>query len=175
MKLPGWWRRHFLLVEAVISLVVTAGFAAWAWRCDGWYQLDVLFAGVRPTFYQTLAAIFGSLFGFVLAAVAIVLGFTESDRFKVLRESDHYSDLWRIFKETIRSLGIATLAAVVALIVDRDDAPSRIAGLAVVLTSVYTILRLARCVWVLEMVVSIVVSKQRNLHPESHVDVTGDE
>jgi hypothetical protein len=123
IRLPAFWRRHFLAVEALLALLVTIGFSVWYWRLGGISVAGVLLKDNRGVLYGTVASIFGSLLGFVITATSIVLGFSVSERLAVVRESTQYPMLWKTFSGTIRTLAGATVIALVCLLVDRDRDP----------------------------------------------------
>ncbi|MGD8453844.1 MAG: hypothetical protein PVJ57_18675, partial [Phycisphaerae bacterium] len=105
---------------------------------------------------SSLSGIFGSLLGFAIAAEAIVLGLCGSDRLTIVRNSRHYSTLWRVFRWAIRSLALATVAALLALVLDRDKHPLMPFLYAAVFFSLLAGVQLARTIWVLEQVVRVV-------------------
>ena len=80
-----------------------------------------------------------------------------------MRESKPYPTLWKVFTATIRTLGFATVVALFGLILDRDNHPMNPVLYLTVFASVLAALRLARCAWVLENVITLVagVSKER--------------
>lgn len=95
--------------------------------------------------------------------MSIVLGYAASDRLTIVRNSRHYPTLWKVFMATIRALGIATMVALVALVLDRDTEPASILLYVCVWSTSLAVLRLMRCLWVLEQVVILVTgpSKER--------------
>lgn len=110
----------------------------------------------RGLIYGTFAAIFGSLLGFAIAAESIVLGLSGSEHLRIVRESRHYSTLWQVFRWTIRTLALATVAALVALILDRDKAPRTVCLYLSTFFGLLAAVQLARTIWVLEQVVKVV-------------------
>lgn len=110
----------------------------------------------RGLVYGTVAAIFGSLLGFAIAAQSIVLGLSGSEQLHIVRKSKHYSTLWRVFRWTIRTLGLATVAALNALIFDRDKDPCTTWFYVCTFFALLATAHLARTIWVLEQVVKIV-------------------
>jgi hypothetical protein len=113
----------------------------------------------RSAIYQTAASIFGSLLGFVIAALSLVIGFSGSPSLKLVRESSHYPTLWKTFAAANRALGLATVMSFLALIFDRDHCPSRLIFFAVVYAALLAALRVGRSVWILEQVVRLVAGK----------------
>lgn len=150
------WERYFLGVELALATLATAAFAVWVGAFHGRHVVDAVLAGQRAALYGGLVAVDGALLGFVIATTAIVLGFAQDDRFEVLRNSAYYPMLWRTFTSTIRFLGLATVAALVALLADHDANPNWPAMVACGGTSLIAGLRLARSVWVLEHVIRVV-------------------
>jgi len=147
---------NFLLCCVVASFASAAALVVWA----EWYQgRSVLFEvleGNRSPVYGALASIFGSLLGFVITAVSVVVGFTSSDRLAFVRNSKHYPKLWTSFTHTIKVLGLATLTSLAALILDRDSNPKCYMTYVNFFASILSILLLCRSIWALENVVAIV-------------------
>jgi MFS family permease len=156
--LPQWWRTHFLRAEFVVAALLALGFMVWGEYSGGAALVDATLKGNRGAVYGALASIFGSLLGFAMTAVSIVLGFSMSERLAVVRESRHYPTLWRVFLSGIKALGVATIVALIGLVFDRDSAPFRWVLYGCVMTAILAFLRLARCIWVLENIVSLVAS-----------------
>jgi len=165
MTLRGRWESRFLGAELVAALVVTLALAIWCSFFGGAKHVDEVLHGTRIGLYGTLGAIFGSLLGFVIATLTILLGFAESARLKVLRSSAHYPVLWRTLLSATKWLAVATLAAVAALVVDRDGAQNLGAFYACVFSSLVAALRLARSIWILENVVALVTSPSKARGP----------
>jgi hypothetical protein len=151
----GWWQRHFLLNEALLSAALAGAAILWMERFGGWKLAASLLQGNRGAIYGTLASIFGSLLGFIITAVSIALGFSASERLTIVRESRYYPHLWGVFMSATRWLALATVASIAALVADRDLAPIRGLTYAVWLLAVLSVARIARCLWVLENIVRI--------------------
>lgn len=159
--LPLVWRRYFLQVELGLSVVLTLGFVLWVERYHGLHIVTQILGGNRAAVYGALASIFGALLGFVITTVSIVIGFSTNERLAVVRESRQYNTLWDVFKSTTRVLGFATAAALVGLLMDRDNNPMRLVLYLVVFTVILSILRIARCIWVLENIIALVTSPSK--------------
>jgi len=119
------------------------------------------YKGNRSAVYGALASIFGSLLGFVITAVSIVIGFTASDRLAIVRESKHYPKLWTSFTHTIKVLGLATLTSLAALIADRDANPQCLMAYVNFFATSLAVMLICRSVWALENVVAIVAKPSK--------------
>jgi hypothetical protein len=156
-----WWDQNFLAAERTTALVGTAALTLSLLNTDVAASVMSLLSGSRSTVYGTLAGIFGSLLGFTITAVAIVLSFADSSRMALIRESPHYVTLWEIFKSSIRWLGAATCIALAALIVDRDRRPYIVVTVVVVYASLVSVLRVGRTIWILELLIGLVTSRPK--------------
>lgn len=150
------WASNYLICELFLSLAVTIGIAIWFERFQGLAKIDPLLKGQRAVVYGTISTIDGALLGFVIATIAIILGLVPSESFALVRGSTHYRDLWDTYKATIRALAFGTVAALVALLVDRDDTPNSAAMLVCLGLSILIVARISRSVWILGKVVSLV-------------------
>lgn len=155
---PAWWRRHFLAAELGVSvLAALLLFVWWKWG-HGAPVLKTIVHGNRGTVYGTLATLFGSLLGFVITALSVVLGLVTSERLKILRDSKYYKQLWDVFTSAIRVLGLTTTGWIIALFFDRDTAERPLILVVSLALSLLGAFRLARCVWVLERLVEVLTA-----------------
>lgn len=143
----------------------------YGYRYGGNHVIDGLLGESRETLYNALASIFASLFGFVIAATSIVLGVSGNARLAVVRESTSYSDLWRTLFSAIKWLGIATLVALSALVLDHQDDPTFWITHTVLILTAMVILRLWRCVWILQETIKLVTRRPRS----DTIDVDADD
>lgn len=153
-RISKGWSRHFLVVEAAIAAVVPSGFAAWVEWTHNYGAINDVLSGSRGAVYGTLASVFGALLGFVITTLSLVAGFTS--RLAPLRTSKYYDQLWEIFTSSTWTLGIATVVSVLALLLDRDAHQLRWVVYLVSWQTLLGVVRVFRCVWILEKVVLLV-------------------
>jgi hypothetical protein len=159
MSVVQWWKKNFLFAEMLLAIALALFFAAWVeWR--GSDIVDSTLKGNRGAVYGAIATIFGSLLGFVITSVSIVLSVSGDERLSLVRNSASYPVLWKVFTACIRSLSLATVVAMFGLILDRDGAPNHIVLYFCVGTGILAVFRIARCVWVLENIVKIVSARR---------------
>ena len=159
------YRLRFLELELTGVTLAWLAFVVWAEQFGGSSLLQALLSGSRADIYGTVASICGSLFGFAVTAVSVVIAVSGSTRLRLVRESKHFGDLWRIFFSCIRWLGVATLVLVAGLLLDRDAEPQMsifyLSTLAVGTVGV----RLVRTVWVLRRLVELVSAPSKGRPP----------
>ncbi len=155
-----FWKQNFHWLEPLVAFLL--GFAASIWlECTGrGCHVDSLLFGNRAAIYGTLASVFGAMLGFVLAAVSIILGFSALPQLAIVRESKHYPTLYKAFLLTTWILGAASLAALVALIFDRDDSPWRWGFYLAAVTGITATVCVVRSIWLLERIVLIACKAQ---------------
>ncbi len=153
--LPTWWRQRFLLTELLLCGVATAAIGVWVYRLGGDSVVDSWLIDRRQDLYTVLASVFGALLGFAITTVSIVLVAAQSDRMAALRDSKRYPQLWRTFFSAIWWLAFATVAAIVALLGDRDKAPVHMWFIILTGASFVVAVRLARVVVILERIVRL--------------------
>lgn len=83
-------------------------------------QLDSFLEKNGVPLYTTLAQIAAALLGFVITGVSIALVIVQDEKFSAFRETVHYQTLWRVFKSSTWSLGIATVIAIAAIFAADD-------------------------------------------------------
>lgn len=151
--LEDFWKKHFLWLELGLVILIWALFVYWCESKGGKDVVETILKERHGTVYGAVSAIFGSLLGFAITAESIVLGLSGSEQLEVVRKSVHYKTLWKVFMSTIRSLGIATILCIVALVFDRDLSPCRWFMYPAVFGGLWATARLCRCIWILEQVV----------------------
>ncbi len=151
------WRVHFLRFHLSLSILGCVAFSVWVFRFGGLRIVDPLLNGNRSAVYGTLAQISGTLLGFVITALSIIIGYSSSEKFDFLRKSRHYHTLWEVLLSTIKVLSITTVWMIIGLVVDRDKSPVDF----IVCMSIFFILlsgcRLYKSLRVFENVIAIII------------------
>ena len=138
---------HYDLVLALLfsTIVIVVIEQLWG-RSHVMQTLD----GSRQGIYGALASIAGSLLGFSITTVSIVMIFIQAPELQILRESRHHQTLYDIFFSTIKYLSLAVALPFVGFLLDRDKAPFIWACYAVLAISAVATMRLYRSMWALE-------------------------
>lgn len=151
-----WWRINFLFAELLLAMIIAGSVALWGEMLGGSLIIESLLRGNRAELYSALATIFGALLGFAITATSIALGYSTSDRLALVLESVHFPMLWKTFSSANKALAFATIVALAALILDRDQSPTRFLTYLNGFAGTLAMLRVTRCLWVLDNVMSIV-------------------
>jgi hypothetical protein len=111
----SWWPLGHLVLGFASGLATYLTSTRWAERA-----MSAFLDGRRQDLYTALTGVQTTLLGFALATLAIVLGFAQTPRFQVLRDSRWYSSLFAVFTGSVRAFAVAAGLAFVALLFDRD-------------------------------------------------------
>jgi uncharacterized membrane protein len=152
------WSAHFLGAEFVLAAVLDAGLWYYSTRCNT-ALLPSILKDNRAAVYGALASVFGTLLGFAITAVSILLGYVANRRLAPVRASKHWDKLWDTYKSAMRVLATGAAAALVALVADREQSPQAWAMYAALFLVPLSLLRIVRCIWILESVTNLVVQQ----------------
>ena len=161
MNLRRYWEANFLTMELALAIVLSLLFSIWSETVNAGSFIYAVFTGNRVPLYGALVALFGSLLGFSITAVSIVLGYANSEKLEIVRNSDHYQDLWNTFKSAIKVLAFATITSLIGLILDRDTLPNNLILYINIFAAFLSFLRIGRCIWVLENIIAIVTKPRK--------------
>jgi hypothetical protein len=92
-----WYERNFMCVEFLLALVMGLAFFAATRFHTVQNKIEAVLSGSHQTLYATIASIGGSLLGFILTAVSVVVVFGQLPKLKTLRASPHYASVFHIF------------------------------------------------------------------------------
>ncbi|MFF0378957.1 hypothetical protein [Actinoplanes missouriensis] len=116
----------------------------------------------RGDLYPAIVGLEGTILGFVLAALTIVLGYSQAPRFEILRKSRHWQSIFRTYIRSVKWTGLALVAAILGLVFDRNNAPNPVISIVVASTGAGATFWLWRVLFVTEGVVKVVAnSKER--------------
>ncbi len=148
------YKRHFLLAELLLSLILSVLvliIIQWFWSPD---SLERWISSNKKEIYPLIATIGGTLLGFVITGVSIILAFSESEKLRLLKQSKQYTKIFAIYFSTIKYLAITTVVAIIGIVINNNLA---ILIFYLLLWSiVISSLRIWRCIWVLESIVEII-------------------
>lgn len=147
------YNRHFLDAELLLSGVICL-FLIYlinrTWSSE--IIREWIFANKREI-YPLVATIAGTLLGFVITGVSIIIAFSGSEKLALLRKSPYFKTIFTIYFSTMKFLAITTIIAVSGIVVD-DKWAIRIFYL-LLWSVMISSFRIWRCLWILENIARI--------------------
>lgn len=143
-----------LLPDAAFVVVAVAVGLRWS----DWVQKMI---SDPDAIFSALAGVHAALLGFVLAALTIVLGYAQSSRFDVVRAAGHFPTLFQVYLAAVRTYALALVLCLGAVLIDSGDRTGAVSTGLVSLSTGLALLRLARVIWVTELVVAVIVRPTR--------------
>jgi hypothetical protein len=111
-------RKRFQALQALAGVAFCA-FVYWSEELGGKAAVRAALHDNHLNVYGTLAAIFGSLLGFVMTAVSITASFSSTRKMRFLGTTTVYPQIWKIFIRATKSLGAASLTCLGGLVTNR--------------------------------------------------------
>ncbi len=112
----------------------------------------------RGGLYTTLLTVEATLLGFIVAVLAIVLGYAQASRFEIVRKSRHWTALFESYTRAMRWSAYATALFLIGLLGDRDSSPHPVVTALCMVGLLMSAAVLARMLWVTERVVWVVIT-----------------
>jgi len=109
----------------------------------------------RGFLYSSIAVIAGSLFGFVIAGVTVLIVLPENLLLKTVKATDAYQQVPTLFFSALRYLALTTVIALASLFIDTEK-HTHVYMIYLTLWGVsISSFRVIRSVWVLENLIAI--------------------
>jgi hypothetical protein len=151
-------RRSSFAVELIIFVILFVVL----WRIIAIHtvhrHLYSYLANQRGGLYTTLLTVEATLLGFIVAVLAIVLGYAQASRFEIVRRSPHWTSLFESYTRAMRWSAYATALFLIGLLGDRDTRPHPVITALCMAGLLMSAAVLARMLWVTERVVWVVVT-----------------
>lgn len=147
------YQRHFLFYELLLSVIVII---ITYFVIQHYYAIEQqieLINTFKEKIYPLIATATVTLLGFIITGVSILISFLELDKLKLLKESKHCSTLFQIYFSAIKYLAATTFLVILGIMLTTF---STILFYLTLWGAVISILRIWRCVWVLEQLISII-------------------
>ena len=150
------YEQKFLFYELIISVIISV-LAIHIIQVN-WESIEIenWITTNKPQLYPLLASISGTLLGFIITGISVILAFSESQKLKPLRESTQYKTIFIVYFSTIKYLAFTTVTAIVGFVINNylDIYLLYLLIWLVIISS----LRIWRSLWILEKIVSIMTT-----------------
>jgi hypothetical protein len=154
----GRRRRFSFLVELIIFVTLFLVI----WRITAIHtvhrHLYSYLTNQRDGLYTTLLTVEATLLGFIVAILAIVLGYAQASRFEIVRKSRHWTGLFESYTRAMRWSAYATALFLIGLLGDRDSSPHPVITALCMVGLLMSAAVFARMLWVTERVVWVVIT-----------------
>jgi len=154
-------RAHFLLIEWVLPIAIIGLVVFFNEPLRQYFPN--LINGLRQTIYGSLATIFGSLLGFVIAGVTILISMGETPRLKLMFQYGLFTQVIGIFNSTAKWLAFGTFASISGLVADRDGHVIWWYSWFAASITIVCALRIWRCIWVLGAILDLVLRDKQSV------------
>ncbi|GAB2469271.1 hypothetical protein [Jatrophihabitans fulvus] len=145
--------------HVAIAAVGAVAFYALAFR-SGQQAATFAFLDERRTgLYTSAVALSGTVLGFSLASLTFAFTLIDSPRLVVIRDAGWLRPLYDVFVGALTAFSIMLIAAVAALLFDRDGHPNRLLTALLVGSGLLGLLRLLRLLTVLSSLVRTLVTQ----------------
>lgn len=152
-----YYKRHFLNVELGIATILTILILLVIIKELPPFTLDTWVLSIKYNLYPVIATISGALLGFVITGVSVIIAFTESDKFRLLRKTTTYKKLFEVYFRTIYYLAGTTLISAIGIVITNY---STFWFYLLVWSAIISAFGLYRCIWILENLVEILTKKE---------------
>jgi hypothetical protein len=163
--MTAWWHRHFVIAEGSLLALGSVAIGLWLYQYGG-AELVVSFRSNNITVLTALLSLFGTLLGFIIAVVAFLFSLVDKKAFNIFRASRSYADHWSIFNSALNACAAATLASLCGLIAACIDALAPWLVTLILSTTLWSIGRFARVVWVIKKMIQAEVRLGMGMRPE---------
>jgi hypothetical protein len=115
--------------------------------------LAPLLTDQKAEVFGAILGVQGALLGFVLAALSIILGFSQAPQLKPIRDSGHLPTLFEVYMAGIRAHALSTIVALLALLLSTQNPLTPLLAWLVTTTCILAFVRLFRTLWATKNVV----------------------
>ncbi len=154
-NIKKYYEARFLFCEWLIAALIAIVIIFILNHVCGSEDVIKFLNGSRQQLYAMLASISGTILGFIIATVSILMGLLQLPKLKLVRISQHHRTVYAILFSTIRYLSYFTIWAIVAFIFDKDTAPKIWLTYIGVWLLIIVSIRFYRCLWVIQKTVNI--------------------
>ena len=159
--MPNWYVNGSRFIDPLVGLSLGGLIFLSKW-CP-WLESVVrsVFDEKRAALYGAVASIAGSLLGFAIAAITIVLTVVQMPKLRMVRDSKYYSSLWSTFQSAIWWLFAATICGFLGIALDSEVAPHLWVSATASGVALVAGLRVLNAIWILEQIVIIATGPAR--------------
>lgn len=148
----------FIIFERIFLVITALAIGIWIFWLEAIPQAALRYE-TAISIVGTIASLCASLLGFIIAAIIFLLGLAEAQAFKIIRASKSYGDLWALFKGAMLSCSVTLAIAMISILSIWFGHMPQILVWALLSSSTWLLLRIARISWVLHLIIDAEVQR----------------
>lgn len=117
----NWYQRHFLAIEFFVAIIIAVLWMTLAHHVAIAHHMLTSMQNPNGALYPTLATLAGTLLGFSMTAITVVLSFVSSEALAIIRKSGHLVTIIAIYRQTILWLGFTTVWSLAVLMLSHQQ------------------------------------------------------
>lgn len=148
--------KHFLTYELIISLLISGlaiAIIQFIWSPEEVYKW--MFFN-KSQFYSLLATISGTLLGFIITGISVIMSLSESKKLEPATESTQFKKIFLVYFSTIKFLAFTAIVSIIGFLVNSNLINMCLFYLLIIL-AIISVFRIYRSVWVLKKIVDIII------------------
>jgi cell division protein FtsW (lipid II flippase) len=150
------YQNNFLTYEFIISLLVSAlaiYLIQYYWSAKE--IQDWMFYN-KSMFYTLLATISGTLLGFIVTGISVIMSLSESPKLETAKKSTQFKKIFVVYFNTIKYLAFTVILSIIGFLVNNDSINTYLLYALIILV-VISAFRVYRSIWVLKNIVDIII------------------
>jgi len=156
-KIMDFFKVHFLFGDTLLTAVCFYLFFG-IFKKLGMSYLDLLIFDNADQLYPVFLNSCITLLGFLLTGISIIMIFLKDDKLAPLKEHGHFTSILNIYFSATRVCALVTVISFCGLVAEKTIIMSHITAL----MACVLIVRLARCIWIIEQITTILYRKNQS-------------
>lgn len=153
--LINYLNKHLVLKDLIYSVIITLIFYYIVNEYEYQKIIINLFTGIRQQLYGTMTSFFGSLLGFIIAGLSILITMGDNEKINVLKMSIYYKQIFKSFIYASLYLALATIISLIGLIIDKDTSPHLFYLYIFIWSLTISFISIIRCIWILDKIIQL--------------------
>ena len=154
------YKRHFLFFELLISIIIVVLFVFLLLRSTSIQNIEKWISINKDTIFPLLATISGTLLGFIITVMSIIIVFPETKRIRVLKQSNQYKTVLKVYLSAVKYLSAMIIFSIIGL--GFNGYLEMIFSFIVLGLLIVSFFRIWRCIWVLKKMIEIFNEDKRH-------------
>lgn len=150
------YHNNFLRYELIISLVL--GVLVICLIHNYWSEKDIQdwMLNNKAMFYSLLATISGTLLGFIITGISVIMSLSESPKLETAKKSTQFKKIFVVYFNTINYLAYTAILSIIGFLMNNEFINTYLLYVSIILV-IISAFRVYRSIWVLKNMVDIII------------------